>query len=103
MFGFDDGRRPYRQVGQSGTPAVQGATDDGSTREGFFGFFARMFSPSSYSARSSSTGYVRPSTTSAGAADAVVLCQPVEGVACQPVEGIACQPVTMVPVLGPQQ
>lgn len=108
MFGFDDGRSPYRQAGHdAGTVVVQGSTNDNAnTRDGLLGFFARMFSGSSSASRSSSSGYLQPATSSSGD---VVLCQPVEGVACQPmgaiacqpVEGIACQPVTMVPVPGP--
>jgi hypothetical protein len=107
VLGFDHGRKPYRQAGQPGTVTAQGTTNNASTRDGISGFFARMFSVSSYTARpSTSSGYAQPSAPLAGDAGAVVLCQPVEGVAChpvegiacQPVEGIACQPVTMVPV-----
>lgn len=95
MFGFDNGRSPYRQSGQSGAVAASGATNNANTREGISGFFSRMFSTTSYTSRlSTSSGYVQPSTSPAGDADDVVL--------CQPVEGIACQPVTMIPVLGPQ-
>jgi hypothetical protein len=107
VFGFDDGRSPYQQAGQSGSMAVQGTTNNANTRDGIFGFFSRMFSGSSLTSRpSSSLGYLAPATSSSGD---VVLCQPVEGVVCQPmagaiachpVEGIACQPVTMVPVPG---
>lgn len=108
MFGFDDGRSPYRQPGQTGAVTVQGsANNNANTRDGILGFFSRMFSGSSSASRSSSSGYLQPAMSSS---EDVVLCQPVEGVACQPmgaaiacqpVEGIACQPVTMVPVPGP--
>lgn len=109
MFGFDDGRSPYRRLGQTGAVTVPGSTNNNAnTSDGILGFFSRMFSGSSSASRSSSSGYLQPATSSSS--EEVVLCQPVEGVAChpmgaaiacQPVEGIACQPVHMVPLPGP--
>ena len=106
MFGFDNGRSPYRQPGGPGTVTMQDATNgNASTGGGILGFFATMFSGSSSSSRSSSSGYLQPATSPSGD---VIVCEPIEGVACQPmavcqpVDGVACGPVMMqVPLPGP--